>query len=341
MKKTLLKIFDHLMINSLFRKATLGKVRVLMYHGISRDDEGIDSWTLIPRSLFEQQLQYLVKHFDVLSIYEARERILSHNTNRGRPAVVITFDDGLKNNYSILLPLLKQYKITATIFIATSCVESQEPFWFDKLKYLIQTKNLSAELDLTKFGLGIYSFSKEERLERWNSIFSLLTDLKRINPFNRKSVCDYIFENSVLPISWKDTPFAPLTQQEVVELSSSPFVTIGSHSHCHNILTQIPLSEVITSVKKSMELLHCWTGKEIDCFSYPNGDLNSSILELMPKLGISLAMTTCEGFWERGTNPLAICRLNIGGYDSLQNFRAHLSGPLLYLKTLKRKRVSG
>ena len=341
MKKTLLKIFDHLMINSLFRKATLGKVRVLMYHGISRDDEGIDSWTLIPRFLFEQQLQYLVKHFDVLSIYEAQERILSQKKNGGRPAVVITFDDGLKNNYSILLPLLRQYKIRATIFIATGCVESQEPFWFDKLKYLIQTRNLPPELDLTPFGLRIYNFSKEERAERWESINSLLTDLKGISPYDRRSICNYIFGKSVLAISWKDTPFAPLTQQEVAELSSSPFVTIGSHSHCHNILTQIPLSEVTASVKKSVELLHRWTGRKIDCFSYPNGDLNSNILGLMPKLGISLAMTTCEGFWERGTNPLAICRLNIGGYDSLQNFKAHLSGPLLYLKNIKRRRVSG
>jgi peptidoglycan/xylan/chitin deacetylase (PgdA/CDA1 family) len=341
MKKTLLKLFDHLMINSLFLKATPGKVRVLMYHGISRDEEGIDSWTLIPRSRFEQQLRYIVKHFDVLSIYEAQERILSQNKNRGRPAIVMTFDDGLRNNYSILLPLLKQYKVKATIFIATGCVESQEPFWFDKLKYLIQTGNLSPALDLRKYGLRAYNFSTKERAERWESINSLLTDLKRINPNERKSVCDYIFEKPDLPISWKDTAFAPLTQEEVAELSSSPFVTIGSHSHCHNILTQIPLSEVSASVKKSIELLHCWTGKKIDCFSYPNGNFNSSILGLMPKLGISLAVATCEGFWEKGTNPLAINRLNIGGYDSLENFKAHVSGPLLYLKNIRGQGVSG
>ena len=336
MKKILLRIFDHLMINSLFLKATASKVRVLMYHGISRDDESIDSWTLIPRSLFERQLRYLVKHFDVLSVYEAQERIFSGNKNRGRPAVVITFDDGLKNNHSILLLLLNQYKVKATIFIATSSVENQEPFWFDKLKYLIQTRKLSGEINLKRYGLRIYDFSNEERMKRWNSIFSFLTDLKRIDPCNRRTVYDYIFENSVMPISWEDTPFAPLTQQEAAELGSSPFVTIGSHSHCHNILTQIPLSEVETSVMKSLELLRCWTGKKVSCFSYPNGDYNSSILEVVAKLGISLAMAGREGFWGKETNPLTICRLNIGGYDSLQNFKARLSGSLLYLRSIRR-----
>lgn len=38
----------------------------------------------------------------------------------GKPPVVVTFDDGYANNFHHALPVLQQFSVPATIFLATS-----------------------------------------------------------------------------------------------------------------------------------------------------------------------------------------------------------------------------
>lgn len=67
---------------------------------------------------FEKQLKYLQKNnFTILKLSELFERL-----NSGKPisnCVCLTFDDGYKDNVDFAYPLLKKYKIPATIFVST------------------------------------------------------------------------------------------------------------------------------------------------------------------------------------------------------------------------------
>ena len=45
--------------------------------------------------------------------------------------MVITFDDGYKDNFEIAYPLLKKYGFTATIFITVNYIGTDHIFWWD------------------------------------------------------------------------------------------------------------------------------------------------------------------------------------------------------------------
>jgi peptidoglycan/xylan/chitin deacetylase (PgdA/CDA1 family) len=88
---------------------------VLMYHKIQAIDLP-DPLTISVRK-FSAQLQYLVSHgFTTISFSELKEHITA-----GAPlpskAVLITFDDGYRDNFLYAYPLLVKYNVKANIFL--------------------------------------------------------------------------------------------------------------------------------------------------------------------------------------------------------------------------------
>jgi peptidoglycan/xylan/chitin deacetylase (PgdA/CDA1 family) len=103
-------------------------------------------------------------------------------------------------------------------------------------------------------------------------------------------------------------------------------VSIGSHTHRHEILTQVSREQARETISRSLTELEAMTGAPCRTFSYPNGDFNPSLIDLLGELKIRCAFTTVKAFWSRRDHPLAIPRIGIGGYDSRDRFAAVVSG---------------
>jgi peptidoglycan/xylan/chitin deacetylase (PgdA/CDA1 family) len=72
----------------------------------------------IPVSLFIEHLEYLQKNYRIISLTEFNQ---SRRENRALPdySVVLTFDDGFEDFYSVAAPQLAQRGLPATIFVIT------------------------------------------------------------------------------------------------------------------------------------------------------------------------------------------------------------------------------
>jgi peptidoglycan/xylan/chitin deacetylase (PgdA/CDA1 family) len=101
-------------------------VIVLFYHRIAEDRA--NAWTTSPR-VFARHIRWLKKHFDMVSLAEAQQRIKGPRNER--PAVSITFDDGYADNCRFALPLLLGQRIPVTYFVSTAHVLEGLPFLHD------------------------------------------------------------------------------------------------------------------------------------------------------------------------------------------------------------------
>ena len=101
-------------------------VCILFYHRVA--DEHPNDWTISIR-LFVQQINWLRRRFDIVSIEEAQRRIAS-GENR-RPTACITFDDGYGDNLQFAVPLLLHHQLPFTYFVATDYVFGGRPFPHD------------------------------------------------------------------------------------------------------------------------------------------------------------------------------------------------------------------
>jgi peptidoglycan/xylan/chitin deacetylase (PgdA/CDA1 family) len=105
-------------------------IPILMYHHIAVPEAGADA---IRRDLsvspanFEAQLRYLVdRGYEPISL-ESLVRHLQIGGALPPKPVVLTFDDGFRDQYTNAFPLLKKYGFTGTFFIITGFVDEGRP----------------------------------------------------------------------------------------------------------------------------------------------------------------------------------------------------------------------
>lgn len=90
----------------------------LAYHSVSSKDYLYS----ISKERFEKQLLYLKKKFKIVSSLELAD-MLSNGQMPKENIAVITFDDGLEDNYQEAWPILKKHSVPATIFMTTELVD--------------------------------------------------------------------------------------------------------------------------------------------------------------------------------------------------------------------------
>ncbi|OYV63110.1 MAG: hypothetical protein B7X03_03140 [Parcubacteria group bacterium 21-58-10] len=91
---------------------------ILMYHSVGNQENHFS--TVSPEE-FQRQMAYIAgKRFSVVSLAELVRRLRTHQPLGG--VVVLTFDDGFRDNYATIFPLLKQYNFPATIFVTTDLI---------------------------------------------------------------------------------------------------------------------------------------------------------------------------------------------------------------------------
>ena len=89
------------------------RVPTLMYHAVSNNTWGINELFVKPSEM-ERQLKYLNDNGYTTITFEDLSRL-----DEIKKPVLLTFDDGYRDNYEELFPLLKKYNAKATIFMIT------------------------------------------------------------------------------------------------------------------------------------------------------------------------------------------------------------------------------
>jgi hypothetical protein len=147
-------------IRSRFRHA----IRILMYHRFP------------PASRFEAQCAHLRKHYSLVSLTEAAERL-----REGKPSserlVVVTVDDGYRDFLDNAFPVLNRYGIPATVFLTTDLPDRNGWLWVDQVMYCILRSRVR-EIGLEIGGQERWMLDTEER--RQKAAVSIKDAMKRI-----------------------------------------------------------------------------------------------------------------------------------------------------------------
>ena len=299
---------------------------VLTYHEVLSDAMNVEAWTVVRESELRRQLEYLKREFRVVSLAEALG-IMQESSDNGPPPAVVTFDDGYVGNRRCLLPLVEELEVPVTVFVSTGAVQTQERYSYNRIILALQ-KNGDAprSVDLRRWGLKTYQFGPRMTGERrWTRINDLLDGLKSLAPAQRLGAVEDALRG-MTDARWPGDLFRPLSVTELREMSTSPWVTIGAHSHCHSILVQLSEAQIQDSVEMSRRLLQEWTGQSVEYFAYPNGDYDQRVINAVTAAGFRCGMTVVSRPWSPSDSPFAIPRIGIGRYDTFDVFRAKVSG---------------
>lgn len=100
---------------------------VLVYHTISDRPEPLPGDIDISPRRFEQQLHWLARWRQVVTLEEALK-------TPGRRRVAITFDDGFRDNLTVALPLLEKFQLPMTLFVTAGFVDHDDYLSTEELR---------------------------------------------------------------------------------------------------------------------------------------------------------------------------------------------------------------
>ncbi len=307
------------------RKITKSQVAIITYH---RTGPKNDNWSLEPTTtyLFKQQMEYFLKHYEIISLAELA-RHLREGKSLPQRAVIITFDDGYIDTYLYAYPFLKEHHIPATIFLTTGPINNNTLFWWDKVGYIIQHVKIG-EYNLNELGnFSLYSDNDRSRVQA-----EIIEALKLINEDRKCYLIDKLFDISGVDIPSNLTKGHILSWDQVKDMSNNG-ISFGAHTVNHPILTNMPLKQAEWEIIQSKRDIENVLNKDVNAFSYPNGDFNLNLISIVKESGFDHAVSFAKGkFITLNDNIYALVRFP--PHDSFSLFKFDQCGLLGDLRKL-------
>lgn len=284
---------------------------------------------------FRDQMLMVRRHFRVGRPLDSLEP-----SDDRRPVVLVTFDDGYRDNHDAALPILQELGIPATFFIPTSFLERPRLPWWDHVAHVLKKTRVPLI-----------------ELQRWPGDDSpaVLELGPNPSPKDREAVIMGVIR-LFLDGEVRDEPWFLSQLEERADVAvDSPALgrelfmgwdhlrrlarlghVIGSHGHAHEALGTLSERDQRRDLALSRTILEMAVGAEVRAVAYPYGwpgAFDPRTVELAGEVGHVIGFTAIEGVNrpdDPGFNPLALRRLNVGSGDTpaLLRGRAALHGAL-------------
>ncbi len=275
---------------------------ILMYHRVLDDPYSPKEYTqpgiALSSRTFDAQMAFLSRRYKVLPLSRVVDLIRS-----GQPlpkkCAAITFDDGWRDNFTNAYPVLKKYDLSATIFLTTDFIGTNNKFWFHHVGFLLNEGGLSErdlvevyEVACRQFDNRPRSASERTQLEEVaTDPDSWLNHLKTLDDRGiTAAISEMIRRTGLTDDKWPATIWT-LRWDDIAAMDPK-IIEYGSHGCSHRILNPLPPAEIRRELVQSKGILEDRLKRPIKSFAYPNGDYTEEVKQLVREAGYQCAITT-------------------------------------------------
>jgi peptidoglycan/xylan/chitin deacetylase (PgdA/CDA1 family) len=296
---------------------------IMSYHRIGDAartdyDSGVFSATA---EEFDNQISYFKRHFHLVNLEEARG-IVDGSAPPGA-SVLITFDDGYLDNYTVAFPILRSHGAQATFFLPTAFINTRKLPWWDTIAFILKRSRkrvielrypVATTFDLEREGLAqvtaaILQLYKKPSMQEKERFISEL-----------ENSCE-----SARPHEASGRRFLNWDEARVMQRSGMAF---GSHTHTHEILSKLSPAQQAQELRQSREILESQLHQPIDTLAFPVGKrdtFSQETFRVLKSTGYRAAFSFYGGINLPGKiHPFDIRRYGIHG-PSYARFRLRIA----------------
>lgn len=228
---------------------------------------------------------------DIVSLDDAVDRLAA--PVKGRPFVVLTFDDAYRDNLQFALPILQRHRAPFTLYVPTAFPDGIGQLWWQAIEDIIARQDAVAftEGNDTEY---VDTRTTAEKNDAFNRLYWQMRKmpeparLKLLGEFAASYGYDLDKQCRDLIMSW----------QELRLFAGEPLCTIGAHTVNHYELAKLPLEQARHEITQSVDIIEAQFGLRPAHLSYPLGgplSCGPREFELARELGFRTAVTTRPG----------------------------------------------
>jgi peptidoglycan/xylan/chitin deacetylase (PgdA/CDA1 family) len=263
---------------------------------------------------------------DLVSLDDMHRRLTERDFNRR--FVVLTLDDGYRDNKDFAYPILKRHGAPFALYVPTSFPDRLGQIWWVALERIIAGNH----------SLAFIMDGEQRRCDcatpaEKHAVFTALYWWLRARP-TETEIVDFVRDLAARYGVEIDDICDKLcmTWNELRDLAADPLVTIGAHTVNHVILAKATEEVARAEMKLGRSVLQAALGVEPAHFAYPFGAPDAAgprEFRIAAELGYKTAVTTRPGvlFDVHGERLMALPRLSLNGdFQSRRYVDVLLSG---------------
>lgn len=286
------------------------KCKIIMYHYVRPlqnstypDIKGLEL------DGFLRQIKYFQEKYQFVNSEQLLDSIYK-NSNLSINSVSLTFDDGFKDHYSYVFPILKKFNIQGLFFPTAKPIEEHIVLDVHKIHFILACTLNKQEIINEIFNL-INQYETEYNLQEPKSYYSTLAVstrfdtadvifikriLQRELPKNiRKIIVDQLFKKFVSVDEQSFSKELYLSYEEIKEMNEAGMY-FGSHGYAHNWLSYLSEIDLKNEIHKSRDFCKKINKNLNDLIMcYPYGDYNEKTIYELKKAGFKAGLATEVG----------------------------------------------
>jgi peptidoglycan/xylan/chitin deacetylase (PgdA/CDA1 family) len=274
----------------------MSSIRNFLFHRVHPERDHL--WDPMDVKLFDKCIKYISSKFNVVLIEDV---FLNDSITEKKNIATIVFDDGFKDNIEYAIPILEKYKVKASFYVVTDCIDKNIPTWTYILDYVFQyTKKTQVDISFSFLPAELHIKELKSQQFRIGYVKKLKPILKKLKHSERIQVLSSI-ENSFNDVV---VPKIMMDWNDLKEIKNAGH-NIGSHTKTHSMLGTMDdeeeiKKELLYSAHRIKEQLHFFP----KTISYPVGSYNETTKKISRQVGYELGLAVNQVPYKKMTHDI-------------------------------------
>lgn len=287
----------------------MSKLQVAMYHYV-RDlkNSRYPNIKGMDYQLFKEQIAFFKKEFNIVTMQDVIAAWNSKSAKDILPpnALLLTFDDGYIDNYTVVFPILMENNIQGSFFIPGKTFNENVLLDVNKIHFLLASADINSLVQDVFYKLDSYrsdfpevpsndvlfdKYAIANRFDSKETIFVKRILQTAIPEELRNIVASELFKKYV---GLSEDVFSRelYMNREQIRCMKNAGMFIGIHGYDHYWLGNLSEEQMKKDIDQSLISMDEFIDKDKWVINYPYGSYNDKVLEYIEQRGCKLAMTT-------------------------------------------------
>lgn len=278
--------------------------------------------------LFREQIAFMKSNFNIVTMEQALEAI-STKEKLPEKALLLTFDDGYADNYTVAMPVLEEYGVQGSFFIPGKTFTTHQLLDVNKIHYVLASANiynlvedLKKEMDYYRGQEFQYASTEElfakyavaSRFDIKETVF-VKQMLQTVLPEKLRNIISSKLFAKYVGVTEEQLAYELYMSEEQIRTMKRHGMFIGIHGYDHYWLGNLPVEQMENDISLALDALDEFVDRKQWVMNYPYGNYNKDVLAYISKQGACLGLTTEVRLADIDKdNPLELPRLDCNDF---------------------------
>ena len=277
-RDAIISFLSRIGVLTILRAGKQDSVTVLSLHRVTYEPSFF--WPPMLPETFRILLTYVTKYYRVILFRELENALLE---KKGKPLLILSFDDGYYDFIEYTMPLLREFNIKANHNIVFNCAQDNMAIWTQRLNHLFEVAMKNGFTIEWEYEGEVHS---NKMFKNW-MLFEQYTYRKFLGiPYSKRMEFIENWENklgckaTVKMMNWDD-----------ILMCDREGIEIGTHTLTHDSLSTLHdqrqlKHQVLDAIKGTEAVL----GKPLQVLALPNAENNQGIYSILKETNIKFIL---------------------------------------------------